>query len=48
MIHEAIMIAADGKTRNATLLLASYSVAAVEQYARHALDTSHLCETSPR
>ena len=43
MIHEAIMIAADGKTRNATRLQA-----AVEQYARHVPDTSHLCKPSPR
>jgi hypothetical protein len=42
MIHEAIMIAAAGKTRNATRLQA-----AVEQYARHVPDTSHLCKPSP-
>lgn len=42
MIREARMIAADGKTRNATRLQA-----AVEQYARHVPNTSHLCKPSP-
>ena len=42
MIHEAILVAAAGRTRNATCLHD-----AVLQYARHIPDTSHLCKPSP-